>query len=148
MSEHGDNVWADLEEIGEGVRGVRLRRTPGRPLAAAVWELEPGSAGVPYHFHHGTEELLVVLRGRPLLRGPDGERELAEGEVVHFPPGPDGAHSLSNPTAELVRYLMVGAHASPDVVEYPDEGAFAAFARTASQRGTPFSVRLPLPPEA
>ena len=31
-----------------------------------------------------------MLRGRPTLRGPDGERQLDEGEVVDFPVGPDG----------------------------------------------------------
>jgi hypothetical protein len=31
-------------------------------------------------------------------RGPEGERQLGEGEVVHFPLGPDGAHGLRNET--------------------------------------------------
>ena len=145
MSDYGDNIWDELDEIEEGIRGRRLRRTEGHPLAAAVWELEPGSRGVDYHFHHGTEELLIVLRGRPTLHGVDGERELAEGEVVHFPPGPVGAHRLSNMTEDVVRYVMVGAHASPDIIEYPEQGTFAAVAKTFSQRGDPFFVRLPFP---
>ena len=145
MSDYGDNIWGELVEIGDGIHGIRLRRTEGYPLAAAVWELAPGSDGVDYHFHHGTEELLIVLRGRPTLRGPDGERQLEEGEVQHFPPGPDGAHTVLNRTDEIVRYVMVGAHASPDIIEYPDKGEFVAGARTASQRGEPFFVRLPLP---
>jgi hypothetical protein len=40
---------------------------------------------------------------------------------------------------------MIGAHASPDIVEYPDAGEFAAFAKSGSQRGEPFFVRLPFP---
>jgi len=148
VSEYGDNVWAELEGIDEGIRGARLRRTEGRPLAAAVWELAPGSDGVDYHFHHGTEELLIVLRGTPTLRSPDGERELVEGEVVHFPPGPDGAHTVMNRTDAPVRYVMVGAHASPDIIEYPDKGTFVAGAKTPSQRGEPFFVRLPLPEQS
>ena len=48
-----------------------------------------------------------MLRGRPTLRTPEGERELAEGEVVAFPPGRGGAHQLINATDEPVRYLMV-----------------------------------------
>ena len=35
-----------------------------------------------------------MLRGRPTLRTGDGSRELAEGEAVHFPRGPDGAHGV------------------------------------------------------
>lgn len=143
--EYGDNVWDDLPELGEGIRGRRLVREDGRPLAGAVWELPPGSRGVPYHFHHGTEEYLIVLRGTATLRTPDGERELPEGSVVHFSPGPEGAHTVMNPGEARVRYLMVGAHTSPDLVEYPDEGTFAAMAKSHSQHGTPFLVRLPLP---
>jgi uncharacterized cupin superfamily protein len=72
-------------------------------LGASVYELGPGNFAV-YHYHHGAEELLVVLRGRPTLRTPDGERVLAEGEAVHFPTGPDGAHAVRNDTDEPVRF--------------------------------------------
>jgi hypothetical protein len=36
---------------------------------------------------------------------------------------------------------------SPDTVEYPDKGEFAAGAKSLSQRGEPFLVRLPIPDE-
>jgi uncharacterized cupin superfamily protein len=144
-ADYGDNVFAELPELGDGVRGRRLVREDGRPLAAAVWELPPGSDGMPYHFHHGTEEYLIVLSGTATLRTPGGERELVPGAVAHFSPGPDGAHTVLNRSDEPIRYVMIGAHASPDIVEYLDEGAFAAFAQTSSQRGEPFFVRLPLP---
>jgi uncharacterized cupin superfamily protein len=143
--EYGDNVFAELPELQEGVSGQRLVRAEGRPLAAAVWELAPGSDGMPYHFHHGTEEYLIVLSGTGTLRTPEGERELGRGSVVHFAPGPGGAHTVMNKGGEPLRYVMVGAHSSPDIVEYLDEGTFAAFAKTSSQRGEPFFVRLPLP---
>ena len=55
-------------------------------LGASVYELPPDGYGV-YHFHHGSEELLIVLRGQPTLRTPDGERQLDEGEAVVFPRG-------------------------------------------------------------
>jgi uncharacterized cupin superfamily protein len=145
--QYGDNVFAELPELGDGVRGQRLVRADGRPLAAAVWELAPGCDGMPYHFHHGTEEYLIVLSGTATLRTPDGERELAPGSVAHFSPGPEGAHTVMNLSDEPVRYVMVGSHASPDIVEYLDEGTFAAMAKTSSQRGEPFFVRLPLPPD-
>ena len=34
-------------------------------LGASIWEVEPGEAAYPYHYHLGEEELLVVLLGRP-----------------------------------------------------------------------------------
>jgi uncharacterized cupin superfamily protein len=132
-----DNVWSDEWDPGEdwsggGARSKRLPR--GASLGASVYELGPGN-WVPYHFHHGAEELLLVLRGRPTLRARDGERRLEEGEAVHFPTGPDGAHSVSNDTDEPVRYVMVSTLVSPEVAEYPDLGQITAQARTGSQTG-------------
>jgi uncharacterized cupin superfamily protein len=51
-----------------------------------------------------------------------------------------------NLSDEPVRYLLVAAHTSPDIIEYPDKGTFVAGAKSLSQRGEPFFVRLPLPP--
>jgi uncharacterized cupin superfamily protein len=146
--EYGDSVWEpQLPEVWDGIHGRRLIREEGRPLSGAVWELPPGSDGVDYHFHHGTEEFRVVLRGTATLRTPAGERDLAEGSVAHFSPGPEGAHTVMNRSGESMRYLMIAAHASPDIIEYPDKGEFAAGAKSLSQRGEPFFVRLPLPDE-
>ena len=131
------NVWADTWDPGEdwsggGALSKRLPR--GDVLGATVYELGPGNFAV-YHFHHGAEELIIVLRGSPTLRRPDGDRVLEEGEVVHFPPGPAGAHGIRNDTDEPVRYVMVSDHPSPEVAEYPDLGQITAQARTGSQTG-------------
>src|SRR5262249_11554881 len=87
-----DDDWGVQEEEWSG-GGARSKRLVGRGplLGASLYELERGKFAV-YHVHHGSEELLIVLRGRPTLRTPAGERQLEEGEVVHFPAGPDGAH--------------------------------------------------------
>jgi uncharacterized cupin superfamily protein len=126
--------WDETDDwSGGGAKSQRLVER-GPDLGATVYELGPGSS-VVYHFHHGSEELLIVLRGRPTLRDPEGERQLEEGEVVHFPTGPDGAHGLRNETEDLVRYVMAGIRVSPEVAEYPDLGKITAQARTASQTG-------------
>ena len=144
-----DNIWdVDWPEPGDyereaaaagyvGVRGRRLKRQPGAALSAAVWELEPGATQAPYHFHHGGEELLIVLRGTPTLRSPEGERELKEGEVVHFPRGPEGAHQLLNRSDTVARYLIAAAQGTPEIIEYPDSGKIAAMARTETSAGGP-----------
>ena len=131
------NVFADEWDPGEdwsggGARSKRLPRGDG--LGATVYELGPGN-WVPFHFHHASEELLVVLRGRPTLRASDSTRQLEPGDVVHFPTGAGGAHGLSNETDEPVRYLVTSTLRSPEVAEYPDLQQITAQARTGSQTG-------------
>jgi uncharacterized cupin superfamily protein len=126
--------WDETDDwSGGGAKSTRLVKS-GPQLGATVYELGPGNTAV-YHFHHGSEELLIVLRGRPTLRTPDGERQLAEGEVVHFPLGPDGAHGVRNDTDDTVRYVVAGIRVSPEVVEYPETKQITAQARTGSQVG-------------
>ena len=98
-------------------------RAGARELGATLYELLPGGAASPYHVHHGNEELLVVLSGRPALRTPEGRRELAAGAVVAFPRGPEGAHRVVNPGAEPARVLMISTMNLPEVAEHPDTGA-------------------------
>lgn len=115
-----DEEWGEQAEDWSGGGGLAKRLVPSGPrLGATLYELERGNFMI-FHFHHGSEELLIVLRGRPTLRTPDGDRQLDEGEVVHFPTGPAGAHEIRNDTDEAVRYLVAGIRVSPEVVEYPD----------------------------
>jgi uncharacterized cupin superfamily protein len=130
--------WEDLYPQVEGWKSnVRRLVPPGNTLGMSVYELSPGQTQCPYHFHHGNEELILVLRGRPTLRTPDGEDQLVPGDVVHFSKGAAGAHQVVNRTDEPVRYVVADAHDSPELVEYPDTGKFAVMARTESQRGGP-----------
>ena len=91
-------------------------------MGASLWEFQPGGSQFVYHFHHGSDELLVVLRGAPIVRLHDGDRQLHEGDVVPFPRGPAGGHQIRNETDCTVRVLIVSSNASPDVAEYPDSG--------------------------
>ena len=95
-------------------------------IGASMYELEPGDRLWPYHTHHANEEWAIVLRGRPTLRTPGGEQELAEGDVVAFPRGERGAHQVSNGTDEPIRVLMLSTLLTPDVIEYLDSGKIAA----------------------
>ena len=131
----GDD-WQDIYPPVEGWRSnVKRLVPPGHALGLSVYELLPGQTQCPYHFHHGNEELMLVLRGSPTLRTPDGERQLEAGEVVHFPTGPTGAHQVTNRSDEPVRYVVADAHVSPEIVEYPDSGKIASMSRGASQQG-------------
>jgi uncharacterized cupin superfamily protein len=111
-------------------------------LGLSVWELDPGEAAYPYHFHLAEEEVLVVLEGRPALRGPEGWRRLERGAAVRFPPGAEGAHQLVNDGSELVRFLAVSTHGRPDVVLYPDEGKIGPAERTPDGSGLKLYFKL------
>jgi uncharacterized cupin superfamily protein len=87
-----------------------------------MYELEPGNRLWPYHTHHGNEEWMIVLRGRPTLRAPEGEEQLTEGDVVAFRRGKEGAHQVRNDTDAPIRVLMLSTLRAPDIVEYLDSG--------------------------
>lgn len=124
---HGDE-WDRVEErpgwrSKDAFVGARLE---AELLGGSLYELDPGNRLWPYHLHHANEEWLVVVRGRPTLRSPDGEQELAEGDVVVFPRGKAGAHQVSNRTDQPIRVLMLSSTLKPDIVEYPDSGKIGA----------------------
>jgi uncharacterized cupin superfamily protein len=91
-------------------------------LGGSMYELEPGDRLWPYHTHHANEEWMIVLRGRPTLRTPEGEQELQESGVVCFKRGREGLHQVRNATEEPIRVLMLSTLLAPDVVEYADSG--------------------------
>jgi uncharacterized cupin superfamily protein len=124
-----DDEWEDIYPPVEGWRSNMRRLAPGRTLGMTVYELLPGQTQCPYHFHHGNEEMLLVLRGTPTLRTPEGERELRPGDAMHFSIGPEGTHQMVNRSAEPARYVVADAKVSPEIVEYPDSRKIAAMSR-------------------
>jgi uncharacterized cupin superfamily protein len=118
------------EREGFRYRRARLGRQAGSArLGASLYEVPPGQATFPYHWHSANEELLIVLAGRPSLRTPSGWRELDEGEVVALPVGDGGAHQVLNRSEETVRFLVVSEMNAPEVSHYPDTGKIGALGR-------------------
>ena len=119
--------WEYASDGPPALRAARVGAQAGSSeLGASLYELGAGATASPYHAHHANEELLVVLRGRPTLRTPGGERQLAPGELVSFPAGLDGAHRVENHHEELARILIISTMRFPDVVEHPDDGRVLA----------------------
>lgn len=108
-------------------------------LGASLYEVEPGNACFPYHWHSANEEMLIVLSGRPSLRGPEGERVLDEGEVVAFRLGEEGAHQVINRSDGTVRFLIVSEMNPVDLNGYPDSGKILATNRAPGGRPVPGS---------
>jgi uncharacterized cupin superfamily protein len=103
-----------------GARGIGERLGAER-IGAGVFELDDGELSFPYHFHHGIEEWMYVIAGSPTVRTPSGERTLQAGDLISFPAGRDGAHTVRGPG----RVMMVSANRVPSISVYPESDKLA-----------------------
>ena len=95
---HGDEWDGAKERRGWRSKYARVGARVGAELiGGSMYELEPGDRLWPYHTHHANEEWLLVVRGTPTLRTPEGEQELSEGDVVCFRRGKDGCAPAQQP---------------------------------------------------
>jgi uncharacterized cupin superfamily protein len=122
------NLYGDEWDESRDREGWRIReafvghRLDAELIGASMAEVEPGDKMWPYHTHHANEEWVIVVRGRPTLRTPEGEQVLEEGDVVVFRRGKEGAHQIINRTDAPVRVVMLSSMIAPDIVEYLDTG--------------------------
>jgi uncharacterized cupin superfamily protein len=93
-------------------------RLGARRIGAGLYEAEAGFPIWPYHYHHGIEEWLYVIAGAPVLREPAGERNLTPGDLVRFPTGPVGAHTVKGPGRFVI--FSAGQDREPWMSVYPD----------------------------
>ena len=93
----------------------------GERIGCTLYDIAAGQQLWPYHFHWNNEEWLFVVDGTPTLRAPDGERVLGVGELVRFPEGPAGAHTLFGPGR-----VAIFSTRNQGSVDYPDSGKVGA----------------------
>jgi uncharacterized cupin superfamily protein len=105
----GESVWREAwMSLGERSwhGGVRTRHLGhGQILGATLHELPPQAVGSAYHFHHGNEEMLIVLgAGRPCARRRARRRASASSRKARSSSsGAADAHKCSNQTDECRR---------------------------------------------
>jgi uncharacterized cupin superfamily protein len=102
---------------------VRLTRTLGervgmQRIGVHIVRLQPGHESTQFHYHDADEEFLYVLAGRGIAEIGDEKFEVGPGDFMGFT-APSEAHTLSNPFAEDLVYLMAGERNPNDVVHYP-----------------------------
>ena len=112
-----DGFWFRASALGAMLGAARI--------GAAVYEARAGVPIWPYHYHYPNEEWLYVLDGAPVLRDVGGRRVLDAGDVVCFPPGHRGAHTLEGPG----RFVLFsgGRSSGPYVSVYPDSDKVSVF---------------------
>jgi uncharacterized cupin superfamily protein len=87
----------------------------------SVYEIPPGKANYPYHYHIANTEVFYIINGQGIVRTPKGDRVIKAGDFVVCPPTENGAHKIINRSEnETLKYIDFGTANSPDIVKYPD----------------------------
>ena len=118
-----------------GHRRKRLASAAGgEKVGCSLYEVEPGRAAFPRHYHLANEEAIYVLEGSGTLRlGREGEEvAVSRGDYVALPTGAEGSHQLVNTSDSVLRYLCLSTVLEPDVLVYPDSGKAGVYAGSAS----------------
>lgn len=102
-------------------------------MGCNLFVLPVGKRAFPFHNHHATEELFIILEGHGEFRLGATARTVGPGEMIHCPAGGvDTAHQLRNTGAIELRYLALSSRPPLDIIEYPDSGKFRAISTNGS----------------
>ena len=101
----------------------RLSKTvDSKHLVFDLRKLESGKYSFPYHFHHNSEELIMIVSGSMTIRTPKGLEIANKGQLVFFEIGESGTHQFYNHDTIPCVYLDIKTAIGIDVCEYPDSG--------------------------
>lgn len=112
--------------------------TGARGIGRSWYEVPPGKAAFPHHFHCANEEAIFVLDGEGAMRIGDETVVVRSGDYITFPVGPQSAHQLRNTCRNALRYLCFSTLSTAEVVGYRDSkkvGALAAASLSAALKG-------------
>ncbi len=112
----------------EFTRRVIVGKQDSAGFNVAVYEVPPGKAAVPYHYHLRNEEVFFILSGTGRLKTPEGERLVTAGDFLYFPNNEKGAHKLTNTSdTEPLVYADFDTMHDPEVCFYPDSNKMGVF---------------------
>ncbi len=111
-------------------RRVIVGKEETEHFEVSIYEVPPGKAAVPYHYHMRNEEVFYILSGKGLLKSPEGEREVTAGDFLYFPNNEKGAHKITNISdSEPLVYADFDIRYEPEVAFYPDSGKVGIFGK-------------------
>lgn len=90
-------------------------------MGASHVTLLPGAFSSQRHWHHGQDELVVMLTGEAVLIDDTGEMPVGPGDVLAFPAGEPNGHHLHNRSDAPCVFVAVSAGSREgDSGEYSD----------------------------
>ena len=111
-ADHIDYVYTKKDIVG---------RNDASQCVVSVYEVPPGKAAYPYHYHLKNEEVFYILQGQGELITPQGNKTVEKGEFLYFPADAGGAHKLINSSqTEMLVYIDFDTKNDIDVAYYPD----------------------------
>ncbi len=112
-------------------RKALAQATGGKQLGASLYEVPPGERLWTYHYHCANEEAFYILEGTGVVRLPDGEYPIRQGDFLSFLRGPEGAHLVTAGPDAPLRLLVISTMIDPEINGYPDSDKVAVFAGSA-----------------
>lgn len=104
-----------------------------RQCAVSVYEIPPGKSAYPYHSHTMNEECFYILKGKGVVRTPNGGTEVEPGDFLFFPADESGAHKITNPSeTETLVYIDFDTENELDAAFYHDSGKVGIWGRNTS----------------
>ncbi|MCK6370633.1 MAG: cupin domain-containing protein [Gammaproteobacteria bacterium] len=103
------------------------RATGARAIGCSLYEVPPGRAAFPNHYHCANEESIYVLEGTGTLQVGQERIDVGAGDYATFPTGPEHTHQLINTGNAPLRYLCFSTMLPTEVVGYPDSKKVGAF---------------------
>ena len=94
-----------------------------------------GKKSWPFHNHHVSEEMFIILDGEGTLRFGDKKYPVKKNDIIACPVGDrSSAHQFINDSKSDLKYLALGTKTDHDICEYPDSDKVLA---RSSKNGEP-----------
>ncbi|MDD3410838.1 MAG: cupin domain-containing protein [Eubacteriales bacterium] len=124
---HTDGLAGTRVHTAESSYVYRPLLPPQSPQAGqchiAVVGILPGKRSFDYHYHETDEEVFYLISGQGMLRTPQGELPVKQGDCILLPPGRENAHSIRNTSAEeKLVYIDFDTHNLPEITHFLDNG--------------------------
>lgn len=118
----------NIHEGYEYFKKVILSGQNGDKCNVSIYEIPPGKSAYPYHYHFQSVEVFYIISGIGVLRTPDGEINIAAGDILAFSACEAGAHKLTNASeTEMLVYIDFDTYHSPEISFMPDSNKLVVY---------------------